>query len=66
MTYTASLQAVARIFRYGQTRETYIYRLVWDQTMEYRTYRRNLDKEGLFRRVIDSKNMRGTSSQMAR
>ena len=53
------LQAVARIFRYGQKRETFIYRLLWDKTMEHKIYRRNLDKEGLARQVVDSKNLRG-------
>ena len=50
---------MARIFRYGQKRESFIYRLLWDKTMEHKIYRRNLDKEGLARQVVDSKNLRG-------
>lgn len=41
-------QAIARIFRWGQTRRSFVYRLLYNHTMEYRLYRRNLDKEGLF------------------
>ena len=41
-------QAIARIFRMGQTRPSFVYRLLYNYTMEFRRYRRNLDKEGLF------------------
>lgn len=53
------VQAIARIFRYSQKRETYIYRLLYKATAEHRIYRRNVDKEGLFQRVVDKKSIKG-------
>jgi transcriptional regulator ATRX len=41
-------QAIARIFRFGQTRPSFVYRMLYNATFEFRLYRRNLDKEGLF------------------
>ena len=52
-------QAIARIFRYGQTRRTYIYSLVYHGTMEEACYRRNVDKEGLSKKVVDSRTIKG-------
>lgn len=54
-----SLQAIARIFRYGQKHETYVYRLLYKGTIERRVYRRNVDKEGLFQRVVDKRTIKG-------
>lgn len=53
------LQAIARIYRYGQTHATYVYRLLYKGTAEHRVYRRNVDKEGLFMRVIDKQTVKG-------
>jgi transcriptional regulator ATRX len=53
------VQAIARIFRYGQTRQTYIYSLVYQGTMEEACYRRNVDKEGLSKKVVDQRTVKG-------
>lgn len=53
------MQAIARIFRYGQTRQTYIYSLVYQGTMEEACYRRNVDKEGLSKKVVDQRTVKG-------
>ena len=56
------LQAIARIYRYGQTRPTFVYRLLYKGTAEHRMYRRNVDKEGLFMRVVDKQTVKGQLS----
>ena len=48
-------QAIARIYRYGQTNQTYIYWMLYANTMEHKCYNRGLLKEGLFSRVVDEK-----------
>lgn len=53
------MQAIARIFRYGQTRRTYIYSLVYQGSMEEACYRRNVDKEGLSKKVVDKRTIKG-------
>ncbi|KAF9429838.1 hypothetical protein BGZ94_009300 [Podila epigama] len=50
-------QAVARAFRYGQTRKVYVYRLQTYGTFESKVYRGNLAKLSLANRVVDKKNM---------
>lgn len=55
----ATLQAIARIYRYGQTHATFVYRLLYKGTAEHRVYRRNVDKEGLFMRVVDKQTVKG-------
>lgn len=47
------LQAIARVFRYGQERPTFVYRLCYNGAMQYNIYLRNVNKEALFRRVVD-------------
>lgn len=47
--YGVAPQAVCRIFRIGQTKPTFIYRLLYGGTFEERIYERNLDKEQLFK-----------------
>lgn len=44
-------QAIARIYRFGQTRPSYVYRLLYGATLEELIYDRNLDKEELFAKV---------------
>ncbi len=53
------LQAIARIYRYGQTHATFVYRLLYKGTAEHRVYRRNVDKEGLFMKVVDKQTVKG-------
>lgn len=51
---THDLQAVYRVWRYGQTKEVAAYRLVSSGTMEEKVYHRQVSKEGLAARVVDS------------
>ena len=53
------LQAIARIYRYGRTHATFVYRLLYKGTAEHRVYRRNVDKEGLFMKVVDKQTVKG-------
>jgi RAD54-like protein 2 len=46
-------QAVCRVYRYGQTKQTYIYRLIAAGTMERKVYDRQLYKTSLANRVVD-------------
>ncbi|KAG0294735.1 hypothetical protein BGZ96_000571 [Linnemannia gamsii] len=50
-------QAIARAFRYGQTRKVFVYRLHTFGTWEEKLYKTNLHKLGLSNRVVDKKNI---------
>ncbi|KAB5536776.1 hypothetical protein PHYPO_G00111240 [Pangasianodon hypophthalmus] len=49
-------QAVCRVYRYGQHKPCYIYRLVCDFTLEKKIYDRQVSKQGMSDRVVDDLN----------
>ncbi len=48
-------QAMARVWRDGQRRRTYIYRLISTGTIEEKMYQRQINKQGLSGVVVDAK-----------
>ncbi|KAL5015023.1 hypothetical protein ScPMuIL_009293 [Solemya velum] len=49
-------QAICRVYRFGQNRPTFIYRLVTENTLEKKIYERQIKKQGMSDRVIDEMN----------
>nr|XP_020443078.1 helicase ARIP4 [Monopterus albus] len=49
-------QAVCRVYRYGQRKPCYIYRLVCDYTLEKKIYDRQVSKQVMSDRVVDDLN----------
>ncbi|KAJ1962992.1 hypothetical protein IWQ62_003357 [Dispira parvispora] len=50
-------QAVARAYRYGQTKPVFVYRLSSCGTLEDKIFKNNIHKEGLSKRVVDQRNV---------
>ncbi|XP_066374559.1 protein CHROMATIN REMODELING 20-like isoform X2 [Miscanthus floridulus] len=60
---THDLQAIYRVWRYGQTKPVYAYRLMAHRTMEEKIYKRQVTKEGLAARVVDRQQVSRTISK---
>jgi len=49
-------QAVHRIYRYGQKRECFVYRFIFDNSLEKRIFDRQINKQSMSNQVVDEIN----------
>ncbi|XP_068758816.1 helicase ARIP4-like isoform X1 [Montipora capricornis] len=50
------VQAICRVYRYGQVKPVHIYRLISTGTMEKKIYDRQISKQGMANRIVDELN----------
>jgi CW-type Zinc Finger len=52
---TVALQAISRVYRYGQTKPVFVYTMLTQGTMEEKVYGRCVNKTGISFRIVDDK-----------